>query len=322
MIAAIRAKRLSLGILTFCMLFALAAPSFVHAEIKKEFIGSDRVYGDFVVGPGKNEVTVEPGTSKTIFMTVTNRMGTERKFNLSVEDFTGSQDPSQPIVLLGNERGPYSLRDYIHLETNSFVLKQDERAVVPVTITVPVDAEPGGRYGSVLVSTASLPSEDKASGIAPIISRVGSLVFVTVPGEAKQEGALEEFGTKEGSVFLGGPIDFVTLYRNDGNIYLNPYGVVSITNTFGQNVGEIEVKPWFAMPNSLRSREFSWDKKVLFGRYTATLSLNRGYDNIVDTQKVVFYVFPLKYILTILGSLFIIIFAVYFVFSRFEFKRK
>lgn len=304
------------------MIVAFVTPLFAHAEIKKEFIGSDRVYGDFVVGPGKNEVTVDPGTSKTIFMTVTNRMGTERKFNLSIEDFTGSQDPSQPIVLLGNERGPYSLRDYINLESNSFVLKQDERAVVPVTITVPVDAEPGGRYGSVLVSTASLPSEDKAAGIAPIISRVGSLVFVTVPGEAKQDGKLEEFTTKNGRFFASGPIDFTTLYRNDGNIYLNPYGVVAITNTFGQNVGEIEVKPWFALPNSLRSRDFSWDKKVMFGRYTATMSLNRGYDNIVDTQKVVFYVFPLMYIFAICGGLFISIFSIYFILSRFEIKRK
>jgi hypothetical protein len=320
--AAIRAQRFTLGILSLCMLFALTVPVIASAEIKKEFIGSDRVYGDFVVGPGKNEVTVEPGTSKTIFMTVTNRMGTERKFNFSVEDFTGSQDPAQPIVLLGSEKGPYSLRDYIQLESTSFVLKHDERAVVPVTITVPVDAEPGGRYGSVLVSTASLPSEEKTPGLAPIISRVGSLVFVTVPGEAVQDGKLEEFTTKDGSFFVSGPIDFTTLYRNDGNIYLNPYGVVTITNTFGQNVGEIEVKPWFALPNSLRSRDFSWDKKVMFGRYTATMSLNRGYDNIVDTQKVVFYVFPLMYILAIGAGLFITIFSVYFVLSRFEIKRK
>jgi hypothetical protein len=304
------------------MFITIIQPQYAFSEVKKELVGSDKVYGDFVVGPGKNEVTIEPGTSKTVFMTVTNRMGSERMFNLSVEDFTGSQDPSQPIVLLGSERGPYSLKDYIYVKDTSFILKHDERAVLPVTISVPIDAEPGGRYGSVLVSTASVPTNEKASGVAPIISRIGSLMFVIVPGEAKKNGILEEFTTKDGSIFSKGPIEFTTLYRNDGNIYLNPYGIVAVTNTFGQSVGEIEVKPWFAMPNSLRSREFSWDKSFMFGRYMATLSLNRGYDDVVDTKKVVFYVFPLNYILAICGGLFALIFSVRLFLSRFEFKRK
>ncbi len=43
----------------------------------------DAVYGDFVVGPGKIEVEIEPGQSKVVQMTVANRTGNTRTFRIS-----------------------------------------------------------------------------------------------------------------------------------------------------------------------------------------------------------------------------------------------
>jgi hypothetical protein len=282
------------------------------------------VNNDFVLGPGKIEVEIAPGGSATENILITNRMGETKTFNIDIEDFTGSRSVNETVVLLGNERGPYSLKDYIKVPERSFELKQGQRATVPITISIPKDAEPGGRYGSVLVSvTSGADQKGRQAGSSAIVTRIGSLIFVKVPGEVREDGKLNEFSLANHKKILGGgPVTFQLLYENNGSVYVNPYGKIRVTNMFGAQVGNIEVKPWFALPNSLRLREVQWDREILFGRYTAEASINRGYDNIVDTATVSFWVLPWKY----LGAGFVVILILALIvrwFTRtFEFKRK
>ncbi len=285
------------------------------------------VPGDFVVGPGKVEVTIKPGESKVVEITVSNRTGESRRFNLTTEDAMGSTDANTAVVLLGSDRGPYSLKDYIQVEQKSFILKHNERARIPVTVRVPLDAEPGGLYGSILVDTVAIEAEPgNTGGTIPqsaVIARIGTLFFITIPGDAKKEGAFTNFGAvPEQTFFQGGPIQFGLLFENTGAIHLNPYGEIRITNMFDEEVGSVELDPWFVMPQSERLREVAWNREFLFGRYVATAELNRGYDNIVDTASFTFWVLPWKMLLGGFAVLFIIIFIIRAFFRNFEFKRK
>lgn len=302
-----------------------ASLSYTTELIEDTFDG--RIPGDFVVGPGKVELTLEPGMSRTVELLVTNRTGALRQFNFEVEDATGSYDLEKPVVLLGNDRGPYTLRDYFTFPNASIELEHNERARVPVTISIPADAEAGGKYGSVLVTTvtkdAQLDPNAGASAASAIVSRVGTLFFVTIPGEVYTEGELAGFATlPEGKVFTDGPINFQVLYENKGNIHVNPYGEIRITNLFNEEVGFIELDPWFVFPQSLRMREVSWDRELLIGRYTATLHLNRGYDDVIDTQEITFWVLPWKIVASVFVVLFLVFFALRFIGKNFEFKRK
>lgn len=288
---------------------------------------NDEIPGDFVVGPGKTELTIEPGKAKTAEIIVSNRTGEEREFQLVVEDASGSEDPSQSVVLLGDDRGPYTLRDYIELPVQRFTLKHNERARIPVTVAVPQNAEPGGRYGSVLVTTVSKKANlEETSGAAPssaVISRVGTLFFLTIPGPTQIEGEMQSFATVPNQQFFAdGPINFQILFENKGDLHLNPYGEIRIHNLFNEEVGFIELSPWFALPQSLRSREISWSRELLMGRYTATAHINRGYDDIIDTQTITFWVLPWKIIVPVFAGLFIVFFIIRFVARNFEFKRK
>jgi hypothetical protein len=294
-----------------------------------EMVGSpsDAVPGDFVVGPGKVELTIEPGQSKTIELMVTNRTGIDRDFNLEVEDAAGSYNTNTPVVLLGDDRGPYTLKDYLSFPVQKIHLAHNERARIPVTVSIPANAEAGGRYGSVLVNTvtrdAEVSNESGATPSSAIVTRVGTLFFIKIPGNIKTEGSLNKFSTvPERMFFTDGPINFQVLYENKGDIHLNPYGEMRITNLFNEEVGYVELDPWFAMPKSLRSREVSWDREMLIGRYTATLNLNRGYDDLIDTQSVTFWVLPWKLVLPVFLGLFLFFFIIRFFIKNFEFKRK
>lgn len=289
--------------------------------------GGGPAIGDFVVGPGKVDITIEPGQSKTTEMIVTNRTGETRRFNITIEDAEGSQDAMKPIVLLGDDRGPYSIQDYISVSHTSFELGHNQRARIPVTITVPSDAEPGGRYGSVLIDTVAIQGvAGDTAGSAPqsaIIARIGTLFFLTIPGGIERDGGLKDFMTvPEQKFYQSGPINLGVLYENRGSIHLAPYGELRIKNMFNEEVGFLEIDPWFVLPKSQRLREISWNREFLFGRYTATIYINRSYDDVIDELSFSFWVLPWKPILGVFGILFLIFFIIRAFFRRFEFKRK
>lgn len=289
--------------------------------------GGGAVVGDFVVGPGKVDLTIKPGESQTIEMLVSNRTGERRKFNITMEDAEGSTDTAVPIVLLGDDRGPYSLKDYVSVPAQSFELDHNKRARIPVTISIPKDAEPGGLYGSVLIDTVAIKGEEgNTNGTAPqsaIIARIGTLFFITVPGDVAREGSLKDFTTVPPKQFYTeGPVSFGILFENTGSMHLAPYGEIRVTNIFGDEVGFIELDPWFVFPKSLRLREVTWDREILFGRYTATLSVNRSYENIIDTKSYVFWMLPWKPLLGVFTAVFVVLFIFRAFFRRFEFKRK
>lgn len=311
-------------IIIFATIFYFGFNKSTNAAILIEGLNSQEKFGDFLVGPGKTEIELKPGESKTFNLTISNRIGVSKTFLLETEDFTASSNLDQTVVLLEDEKGPYSLKDYISFPSSSILLNHSERATVPITISIPDDAEPGGLYGSVIVSTQTDPNDDNASAKAALITRIGVLIFVNVPGEVKKEGKVEKFSTwlDKKFFFNNNPIRFQILYRNTGNIHLNPYGQITVRNIFGATVGQADLDPWFAMPQSLRSREINWDKGHMIGRYVATLSLNRGYENIVETHTKTFYVFPMKFILIAFAGVTLVIMFFVFIFSKFEIKKK
>jgi hypothetical protein len=279
--------------------------------------------GDFAVGPGRAEITVSPGETIVQEIVVTNRISAGRTFKLEVEDITGSADGSSAVSLMGAERGPYSIRDYISFPTDNFTLDLGERARIPVTITIPADAEPGGFYGSVLVSTDRTGETPEGGPRSPVIARVGSLFFVTVRGDVELGGGTKEIRTVDGKVWYEeGPINLGIVYENTGSVHSNPYGEISIKNMFGEEVGFIEIEPWFVLPKSLRTRELAWDREFLLGRYTVTAKINRGYENTVDEVTTTFWVLPWKIVGGIFLGFFVLVFIIRAFFRTFEFKRK
>jgi len=313
-------------LLTTGIIIAFVASPVLAYEIQD--LADTPVRDDFVLGPGKTELWMDPGDSFIKQLLITNRLGKTMNFKIAIEDFEGSRNPEETVVLKGEERGLFSLKDYFHLEISEFILSHGQRMVLPVEISIPEDAEPGGLYGIVLVSTTppELTTEvekEKAKGQMSLITRLGTLFFIRVKGDVVEDGFLKELKIKEAKKFYEkGPISFEILFENNGNVHLTPYGIIEITNLFGKKVGEVEVDPYFAMPDSVRLREVQWNREFLFGRYTASLLLNRGYQDMIDRKSVEFWIIPWKVILTGLVILFLIILFLRWIASHFEIRRK
>jgi len=317
-------KKISATIfLASVILFGLAG---TVSAYQVQTLPDTKVEGDIILGPTKAEFFLDPGETAIKEIMVTNRTGQALKFQINLEDFVGSRDPNQSVALLGDQKGPYSLKDWLMPEMSEFVLEHGQRMYLPIKISIPKDAEPGGHYGAVFA--AALPPEpltdeqkESAKSQIGIVSRAGSLFFVRVNGAVAENGYLKSLEASN-KYFEKGPINFQLLFENNGSVHLVPYGLIEIFNILGEKVDEIEIEPYFAMPDSLRLKEVSWDKGLLFGKYTALASINRGYQDIIDQKQIEFWVIPWKLVLAGIAGLFLIIFLLRMLFTKFEIRRK
>lgn len=283
---------------------------------------------DFIVEPGKMETFINPGDTVQKYVAVTSRIKGTTDFEVEVEDFIGSRDPNNPVVILENEKSPYSFKDNVKPEIVKFSLAFGQKITIPVTISAPFDAAPGGYLTSILISNA--PQKDKEASssqtvtAAKIISRVGSLFFIRVNGPAHEDGKLSDFKVDgpQKLFYETNPTGFQVLFENAGTVFLIPYGNIEVKNMFGKTVASLPVEAYYSLPNSLRYREIAWNGGYGFGRYTATITLHRGYGDAVDTSTIVFWVLPWKFLGIAFGSIVVIISVVYYITSRFEFRRK
>jgi len=283
---------------------------------------------DFVLEPGKVEVFLAPGETVTRSVSITNRVPKKVRFKIETEDFVGSRDVDKAVVLLGDKKSPYSFKDALIPEIQEFDLDFGQRITIPVQIKIPQDAQPGGFYSSVIISDQPDKQKDgvEVSG-ARVISRLGALFFIRVKGDAKEEGHLEDvrIAGPDKLFYQKGPFTFQILFNNTGTVHLVPYGKINITNFSGSLLASLPIDGYFALPDSLRYREVSWYSDFLFGRYKATVELNRGYKNgldVADVQSIAFWVLPWKMILVAFGIIFVLVTTFFYIKKNFEFKRK
>ncbi len=274
--------------------------------------------GAFIVSPVKQELSINPGETKVVTVTLSN--GTQYPLTItpSYEDIeAGAQESAtdEPIKLLGTQSSKNSLTGIITLPIKPFDLLSGKKIEVPVTIQVGKDIIPGGKYGSVVwafkiagVSGTSFPAN------VAVESRIASLFFVRVLGETRESGALVAFELFNNANTTPppdskNPLRFQVAFENTGNVHLNPYGRITVSGMLS-NEKVLIIDPWVVLPNATRMREIDLFDGLLPGLYHAHLELNRGYDDVVDERDVTFWVMPtmlqwviVVIVLTLLGLL-------------------
>jgi hypothetical protein len=286
----------------------------VHAY-KIENLGNIQVYGDFVLSPGKFDVSLNPGEQVIKEVTIINRAGAKIDIDVGLEDFSSPKNGQENISLLGDQAGPYSLRDYLKPEIQRFSLKHGEKITLPITIAIPANSRPGGLYAAVTFSASPAAFEEDKPSQVKTISRLASLFFVRVNGEVAESGQLTDFTTPQKFYFFG-PVPFDLNFKNDGSVYLKPEGKLTISNLFGKTIYEKSLPAYFVMPGATRHNQETWlGNSLTGGVYRATAVMQRSYDGIADQKTVYFAVFPPMILLTYLA---ILIAIIIFIFRKFK----
>ena len=194
---------------------------------------------------------------------------------------------------------------------------------VPFVVTVPVTAEPGGHYASILVGTQPANASIRGA-LMKISSYVSSLLMVKIKGNAIEKGRIREFRTND--VHYDAPdADFMLRFENTGNTHLKPQGNVTIFNMWGKERGRIDInqKGNFGnvLPKSIRKFEFSWHGEASafdVGRYSAAVTLAFGQDSKQNvTATTYFWVIPTVPVLITLFVLALIVISITWMIRRY-----
>ncbi len=265
--------------------------------------------GGATVSPTNFEIDANPGEIKPNTIKVYNPTDNTVTIKMSVEDFHPLGEEGKVAVEPGTDK-TYSLKAWVTISPSEFILQPKEEKFVDFTINIPENAEPGGKWGSILASPVTVSGEEGVIG-ATIAPATGTLVLLRISGEVFEELSVKEFLVDK-SFFEKGPVSFSIRFENAGTVHLKPRGFVAITNWRGKKITDIEFPQQNVIPGAIRKIETKWQKEWLFGKYTAMVIGNYGDKNLPFVSSVLtFWAFPWRIGLGILIVLILVLLFFY-----------
>lgn len=294
----------------------------------KKLLGLVAIYAAFSIGaasaltisPAREELTGDKGESISKTFLVINEQDTDQVLYTSVEAFDSQGESGTPNFTPGTD----GLPSWITI-TEKITVKKGERVTIPYNITVPPDADAGGHFAAIFLSTVP-PSAD--SGQVSVGAKVGMLILLKVTGEIKEEGGLSSFTIKEDKKVLNSiPVDFVYRFSNAGNDRVKPEGDIVIRNTLGMETARVNANQnqGNVLPGSVRRFDVRYGEgeapavsapffdhvkyqmnNLAVGMYTADLELSFGTES-KASASITYFMFPWQLLSVVLGFLVIVV---------------
>lgn len=238
------------------------------------------------VSPPTQELTANPGETLTVKAKIRNRTSEPKPISVRIEDFVANGDEGQVSL---TEKGPWAISTWTTVTPTEFTLAPNEQKEVTATITIPKTGVAGGKYGSFVFAVKGKSSAKAAS----VTQEVASLFLIDVGGEKIEKLSVTSFTAPSFLEF--GPVPMEITYKNDGNIHMKPYGVVSVTDMLGRKVADVTVVGTNVFPQASRKVTVRLEKTLLVGPFTATAILYPGGTvNSPMTATATFTVFPVR----------------------------
>jgi hypothetical protein len=280
-------------ILPLLMLLSLALISAPAAALAQSAMGLTAI-------PPRLEVTVKPGETVTQQIKVRNDSDTTRTITSTAKDFIVTDDKGTPIQVEGvdDQSNRWASSSWIQISPSTFTLKPKEVKILMVTIIAPDNPTAGGHYAMILHSPKNEVTLSETG--SAIQTYVGTLVYITVPGNIKENAQIKEFSAPAFSEF--GPIDFKTIIANYSDIHIAPKGTISIRNWFGATTASLALEDTNIFPNTSRQFLNTLNRRFLFGRYTADFEAGYGATGQALAATLIFWVIPWRLIILVLAA--------------------
>lgn len=261
------------------------------------------------ISPVRTEVTINPGQTQTVNVTVTNITNQSASLQTIINDFTANPDESgNPAIILDPNQfaTSHSLKRYA-TAGGDFVLQPGQQKAVPIKVTIPKDAIAGGYFGAVRFAPTSNTTTGNQN--VSLAGSVGSLVLVKVPGDIKEQMSIASFdirrGNRSSTLFTTNKgLSALVRFQNEGNIQEAPFGKILLKDSKNKILASYEVNntnpPGNVLPNSIRKFPINIDKVGSFGKYKLEGNFGYGAAGQLLTASTTFYVVPLS--LLILGA--------------------
>ncbi|MFZ2253564.1 MAG: DUF916 domain-containing protein [Minisyncoccia bacterium] len=264
--------------------------------------------------PASIEEGADPGTVISKTLKITNESDAEKEYYIYKKNITGVEDGGVPVFSdeMGEKTG-YEITEWIEIQSESIKVGSYQTVDLPFVINVPDTATPGSHFGGIFVSAEPPKLREIGAGVG---YEVASVVSIRISGDILDAARVRSFSTDK-LLYSSKHVEFTAKIENQGNILIRPRGPVTITNMFGSKPEVLMVNETQAgvFPGTMRDLVFNWDSEELgFGRYEAILALAYDGENGQKTidATLIFWIFPIKIMLTILGAFLAVIIIGYF----------
>ena len=263
-------------------------------------------------------LVVQPGQTVQAAIEVRNPSSNPISVETNARDFYVGEDGETPMPVESDDvNTKWALAQWITLTPNSMTIDPGKAATVLVTIEVPADALPGGRYAMILHKPISNGAASNTTG-AQINAQVGTLLYVVVDGEVSENAEVSQFAFTPNFLEMG-PADYKLSIANHSSLHIRPRGTITIKNMLGNVVGKIDVESKNVFPDYARSFDGTWNKTWGFGKYTAIFQGTYGTQAKELAMATTFWILPVRLILAIILA--IILVAVVIVATRTKYSK-
>lgn len=212
--------------------------------------------------PLRTELSIKAGTAYKGTFTLENTGSQPLTVALSSEEFDVVDETYDYLFLPDS-----SISDWVYFGTTTVELAPKAKYSVGYVVNVPIGTEPGGAYISLF--GASLPNQDSS---IESVDRVGSLLYITVPGDISKTGSLLTFS----SPFIGfSETPWSATIRNSGTAHFNSDYRVETKTLWGTTASSQESTS-LILPRSVRLIQGSLPQPTWLGLYTVNYSIPLG----------------------------------------------
>lgn len=272
------------------------------------------------IAPPVLTLTADPGDVINAQINLRNISSSPLIVTSQINDFSAKDENGIPDIDVEETRdSPYSLKPWME-PLAQLELASMEMQKLPVKISIPQDAAPGG-YWSVVRFTVAPPGTT-GTGVS-LSASLGAYVFLRVSGNAQESMEITQFFTTEpgrntpSTLFEQTPLNFVLRIKNKGTVHEQPVSQVRVKDMFGRDVATVNMnlERWNVLPGSIRRFASPLDEGVLgptrlFGKYSAEITTSFGTDKKTVTAVTEFWVIPYRLIILVLVGLVLLVFII------------
>ena len=308
-----RSRLVAVGLLTVAIVTLLGGAANGDVLADQARVGGNALK----VAPVRQDITMDPGTTKTLDIYIENLTTTPGNLHPIINDFTaGTDEQGQPNIILDeNQSAPtHSFKQFVVNKPGNFTLGAREQKDIQVKISVPANAAGGGYFGAIRFAAA-----DSSNKQVSLSASVGSLVLLKVNGDIQEKLGVETFQTEQngqpGHFFTNSKHLAATVrFNNTGNIQVQPFGKV-VVKRFGKQVASFDINNTdprgSVLPDSIRRFDVGLDKIGSFGKYTVEGNFGYGSTGQLLTAKYTFYVLPVTLILLGVAAVLFLLFLIF-----------
>jgi hypothetical protein len=210
-----------------------------------------------------------PGQTLHDLVTLKNYGNETATVNLYGVDATSGE--SGNFILTFKDQEQKNIGNWIKVDQETITIPANESIDVPFRLEIPEGVSPGQYTGGLVVETTAENNTNENNKNVQVKTRIGSRIYVTVPGEIVEEINLNNFSV---NTTLQNKLEFKFEIQNNGNISYETHANIEIYDLQGNLFDRINMPMGTSSPETTIKPTLLSNKKALMGNFNIKGSVN------------------------------------------------